>query len=311
MRQLHIIGGAEDKVGDRRILKGFLEAAGGRDAKILVLPIASSIGDEVAEVYAKTFYDLGAHRVRALDPETRNGADSDDGVDLVERATGIFMTGGNQAKLSAIVGGTRLHEAIGQSYSDGKPIAGTSAGASVMASHMVFLGNPGDVAKQRMVQMSAGFGLLPGTIVDQHFSQRNRMGRLMTLVAQSPSHLGIGIDEDTALVVTDEQVGEVIGKGVVIIVDGQHIYTDAYDASRSDPLVISGAIVHQLPEGQRFDLEARRLVAEIDGDTHPVTDPAQDYAKATIDGRKLRRTDLDAADDRELMRADKRRSRRR
>ena len=132
---------------------------------------------------------------------------------MVDDATAIFLTGGNQLRLSSVVGGTALGQAIVDRHRHGAVVAGTSAGASAIASHMVAFGASGATPKQRMTQMSAGLGLLPGVVIDQHFEQRNRFGRLLALVAQSPALLGIGIDEDTAGLVSPKGMLEVIGKG--------------------------------------------------------------------------------------------------
>jgi cyanophycinase len=171
------------------------------------------------------------------------------------------MTGGNQLKLSSFIAGTPFGTAIVEAYQRGAVVGGTSAGASILAEHMIAFGSGGATPKQRMSQLSAGLGLLRGVIVDQHFEQRNRYGRLLSLVAQSPSLLGLGIDEDTAAVVRDGSRLEVVGRGAVTIVDGQHLVTDAYAAKRTAPLLVSGAVLHVLPAGSQFDLATRTLLA--------------------------------------------------
>ncbi len=306
-RRLHIIGGAEDKEGERAILRGFVDDAGGRDAKILVVPVASSIEEEVTEMYAAIFHDLGVARVRSAKPHDRREADLEEIADLVGMASGIFMTGGNQAKLTTIMAGTRMADAVRDAYVRGVPVAGTSAGASAMASHMMNMGSAGEMPRQRLANMSAGLGLLQDVVIDQHFSERNRLGRLMTLVAQSPSHLGIGIDEDTALVVTDERHARVRGSGQVIIVDGRYIRTNAFEAGGHDPLLISGAITHLLPEGAEFDLQGRHLHRE-DGE-HRAIDATESYAAAVLAAETIRRADTDSADDRLLTRRERKRAR--
>ncbi len=302
-RRLHIIGGAEDKESDREILRGFVDDAGGREAKILVIPVASSIEDEVTEMYASVFHDIGVAKVRSVRPHDRREADLDEVEELIGLASGIFMTGGNQAKLTTIMAGTRMSKAVERAYAAGVPVAGTSAGASAIASHMVNMGSPGEMPHHRMANLSAGLGLLPDVILDQHFGQRNRLGRLMTLVAQSPSHLGIGIDEDTALVVTDESHSLVRGSGQVIIVDGHYIRTNAFEAEGQDPLLVSGAITHILPGGAEFDLAGRHLHRK-DGD-HQAIDATESYAAAVLAAETVRRADTDSIDDRLLRRRDR------
>src|SRR3954463_12729711 len=219
---LMIIGGAEDKLRRRTILKDFVAAAGGTEARIAVIPTASSIGDEVVEVYDALFRRLGAAEGRACRPESREGAADPDLVKVLDEATGVFMTGGNQLKLSAIVCGTPVGDAVVRAHRRGAVVGGTSAGASIQSSHMVAFGVGGATPKQRMTQVAAGLGLLRTTVIDQHFDQRNRYGRLLMIVAQSPQLLGIGIDEDTAAVVEtvpvdgeEHELLRVVGRGAV------------------------------------------------------------------------------------------------
>ncbi len=258
---LIVIGGAEDKIRDRVILSRFVALAGGSDARIAVIATASSFAAEVAERYRQVFTDLGAARVDPILAQARPAANDETFVGLVERATGIFLTGGNQLRLSSTIGGTRLSRAIDERYHAGAVVAGTSAGASALSTHMIAFGASGLTPKQRMAQISAGLGLLPGVIIDQHFQQRNRLGRLLALVAQNPSLLGIGIDEDTAGVVTPDHVVEVIGRGSVTIVDGTAAETDAWEVAGHRPLMISNVVMHSLPAGYRFDLRRRVRIA--------------------------------------------------
>ena len=166
---------------------------------------------------------------------------------VVRDATGIFLTGGNQLRLSSMVGGTRLADAILTRFREGAVVAGTSAGASAISSHMIAFGASGATPKHRMAQIAAGLGLLPGVIVDQHFQQRNRLGRLLSLIAQNPMLLGLGVDEDTAGVVGPDQVMEVIGRGSITVVDGAASDTDAWEIRGHSPLMISNVTLHSLP----------------------------------------------------------------
>jgi cyanophycinase len=294
-----IIGGAEDKLGRRTILKEFVAASGGAEARIAVIPTASSLGDEVVEVYDALFARLGAGAVVAIRPESREDAHDPTLVASLEGATGIFMTGGNQLKLSAVICGTPLGDAIVAAHERGVVVAGTSAGASIQSSHMVAFGVGGATPKQRMTQVAAGLGLLRSAVVDQHFDQRNRYGRLLMIVSQSPQLLGIGVDEDTAAVVehvTDDQgdreVLRVIGRGVVTIFDPSRVVTNAYEAKRSSPLLASGVVLHVLPQGAAFDLTARTLLPQV-----AAVDP-EDVRELTEAGHDLRRMarDIAAAD---------------
>jgi cyanophycinase len=256
-----VIGGAEDKVRDRVILGRFVALAGGRDARIAVISTASSLGPEAAERYGAIFTELGAAAVRPLHAVTRSQANDDHAARIVHDASGVFLTGGNQLRLSSTIGGTRLADAILTRFQAGAVVAGTSAGASAVSSHMIAFGASGATPKHRMAQIAAGLGLLPGVIVDQHFQQRNRLGRLLSLIAQNPSLLGLGVDEDTAGVVGPDQVMEVIGRGSITVVDGAASETDAWEIRGHRPLMISGVVLHSLPAGYRFDLRRRTRVA--------------------------------------------------
>ncbi|MCW2793337.1 MAG: cyanophycinase [Nocardioides sp.] len=299
-----IIGGAEDKLRRRTILDDFVTASGGPEARIAVIPTASSLGPEVVEVYDALFRRLGASEVVAVRPESREDSHDPDLVKRLSEATGIFMTGGNQLKLSSILCGTPLADALVEANERGVVVAGTSAGASIQSSHMVAFGGPGSTPKQRMTQVAAGLGLLESSVIDQHFDQRNRYGRLLMIVAQSPQLLGIGVDEDTAAVVEtvdEHEILRVTGRGAVTIFDPQHITTNAYEAKRSSPLLASGVVLHVLPAGSAFDLTTRTLVPantlvhdaaealEIAEASHDLRQMARDIAAADASPSVLRR----------------------
>jgi len=256
-----IIGGAEDKVRERVILTRFIKLAGGADARIAVISTASSLGALAGEMYRRVFGELGAAEVNPIHAMTRGQANDADAARMVRDSTGIFLTGGNQLRLSSTIGGTALAQQIVRRHREGAVIAGTSAGASAMSTHMVAFGASGSTPKQRMVQMAAGLGILPGVIIDQHFEARNRLGRLLAIIASNPSLLGIGVDEDTAGVVGPDRVMEVIGRRSVTILDGAASETDAWEVKAHKPVMISNVVLHSLPPGYRFDLERRERVA--------------------------------------------------
>ena len=290
-----IIGGAEDKLKRRTLLKEFVARSGGADARIAVIPTASSLGAEVQAVYDALFTKLGAGTVMPVRPESREEAHDPILVKTLEDATGVFMTGGNQLKLSAVICGTPVGEAILEAHARGAVVAGTSAGASIQSSHMVAFGGPGATPKQRMTQVAAGLGLVDSVVIDQHFDQRNRYGRLLMIVSQSPQLLGIGVDEDTGAIVTQEDRDEVLrvaGRGAVTIFDPQHIVTNAYEAKRSSPLLASGVTLHVLPAGAAYNLTRRALIPQ-----EPVVDAedAAELAEAQADMRQMAR-DIAAAD---------------
>ena len=209
------IGGAEDKVGRMTVLREVVRLAGGAGSRIVVISTASSLGDEITHAYLQIFASLGVTDVVGIRPESRAQAADPELVAAVDRCSGVFMTGGNQVKLAAIVVGTPLGDAIRAAHRRGALVAGTSAGASILSTHMVSFGSGGATPKFRMSQVSEGLGLLPGAIVDQHFTQRNRFGRLLSLVAGNPAQLGIGVDEDTAALIGPDGRLEVKGRGVV------------------------------------------------------------------------------------------------
>ena len=265
-----VIGGAEDKLRNRAILSRFVEMAGGPRARIAVLSTASSLGDAATELYRQIFTRLGASEVIGLRPETRDQANDPGMAEALNGITALFMTGGNQLKLSAVIGGTPLGAAILEAHGRGVVVAGTSAGASAAATHMIAFGTSGATPKFRMAQVAVGLGLLVNVVVDQHFEQRTRLGRLLAIVAQSPSLIGIGLDEDTAAIVYPDDSLEVIGRGAVTIVDGSEVVTDAFEAQGHRPMMVSGVILHSIPAGYRFDLRERRVLT-----------PAQSQRRAT------------------------------
>jgi cyanophycinase len=259
-----IIGGAEDKFRNKVILSRFVELAGGPDANIVVISTASSLGDQATELYRLLFADMGVSHIAGLRPVTRQEANDEDFIRVLEDATGVFLTGGNQLRLSSVVAGTILGRSTIAANRGGAVVAGTSAGASAASTHMMAFGSSGETPKNRMAQMAAGLGLLQNVVIDQHFEQRTRIGRLIAIVAQSPSLLGIGVDEDTAAIVYADQTMEVIGRGVVTIVDGADMVTNSYLAKGYKPMLVSGVVLHSLPAGARFDMAARALLPNID-----------------------------------------------
>jgi cyanophycinase len=258
---LCVVGGAEDRVGDRIVLRKFVELAGGDGARIAVVATASSLGPEILESYDEVFRSLGAAATTPMRPQTRDEADDPRLSAALDDVDGIFMTGGNQLILAAVIAGTRLGGAMRSAYERGAVVGGTSAGASAVSEHMVAFGDEGDTPRQGTAGLAAGLGLISGVVVDQHFAQRSRFGRLLSLVARSPSLLGVGVDEDTAAVIRGGRLLEVVGSGSVFIADGSTVVTDAPLAALGAPLLVSGAVVHTLPAGAQFDLWDRRLVS--------------------------------------------------
>lgn len=255
------IGGAEDKTRDRIILRRFVELSGGSDANIAVIPTASRIRD-AGEQYRGIFGDLGVSNVNVLDIRDRADANDDEIVEQLRCATGVFMTGGNQVRLARILGRTQAGDMINQRNHEGVPVAGTSAGASVMSSVMVAGGQSGPTPRQKMAKLSRGLGLIDSVIIDQHFTERNRVSRLVAMVSYNPGLLGIGIDEDTAALFSPDGVIEVIGRGSVLIVDGSRMQSDIEQVNGTTPPTISNALIHFVAEGGRYNLDERNVVTQ-------------------------------------------------
>jgi cyanophycinase len=286
-RTLLIIGGAEDKLGRSVVLKRFVRLAGGHGSRIVVIPTASSFSDEAATLYRSVFTRLkaGPH-LQIVHPSTRAAAFDPQLVEPIEAATGVFMTGGSQLKLSQNIVGTPVGAAILRAYERGAVVAGTSAGASIMSRFMISLGDEGITPRQRSSQLSAGLGLVDDIVVDQHFDQRGRYGRLMSILANSPNLIGVGIDENTAAEIRDDRFMTVVGAGAIFVADARHAVTDAPDARRGAPLLVSGAVVHTLPAGAVFDLRLVSLVRFVE--RHPdigvVVTASHDRASGTASG---------------------------
>ena len=273
------IGGAEDKTGARDILARVLALAGGPHARIAIVPTASELPD-TGERYARLFSDLGAGHVDVLSITEREHARVPAAVEVVERATGIFMTGGNQLRLSTILGGTPLAQAVRRRNAAGVLVAGTSAGAAVMPEHMIASGQTGPSPTTEKVTLAPGLGLTNRLIIDQHFRQRDRLGRLLTAVSYNPFAIGVGIDEDTALVLGPDRTFEVIGSGTVTVVDPSELSFSSMDSARpGQPVSLIGLRVHVLAAGCTYDKETRTAQAParvpfLDEDEDPVPDDA-------------------------------------
>ncbi|MBF2002755.1 MAG: cyanophycinase [Synechococcales cyanobacterium M58_A2018_015] len=256
-RQLVIIGGAEDKEGDCQILREFVRRAGGMQARIVVMTVATGLPGEVGETYINVFNRLGVEDVQVVDTARREDASDARALEKVQQATGIFFTGGNQARITELLKDTELDAALHECYARGVVIAGTSAGAAMMPDTMIVEGEGETNPRMEVVHMDQGMGFLPGVVIDQHFAQRGRLGRLLSALAQQPAILGFGIDENTAIAVNGNEI-EVIGEGAVTVVDVENItHINVDELLRDEPLAICNAKLHILPHGYKFDLEKR------------------------------------------------------
>ena len=253
------IGGAEEKISKRSILKKFLQISGGKEARIVIIPTASQLA-ETGPRYVAIFAELGAGECVSLPFEERSDCERKDWLAILENATGVFMTGGNQLRLSTTIGGTSVAEMLrDRNNSHGLHVAGTSAGASIMSEHMIAYGDEGIVPRCDMVSLAPGFGLTKECIVDQHFQQRNRLGRLLAALAFNPRPIGIGLDEDTAAFIDPHDRLEVVGSGAITIIDPSNMEYSSMDSARtSEPVTVIGIGLHILSDGCSFDIPTRK-----------------------------------------------------
>ena len=250
---LMIIGGHEDRKHDMTILRRFIDLSGGKDARIIVISAASGVPDDMWSLYDEAFGALGADNRHHLVMTSREDANDGAIIAQLEGAGGIFMTGGDQKRLLANIGGTVFDRALHHAFKiNGACIAGTSAGASAMSGHMLASGAAGAQPEKGAVHLAAGLGLVQGVVIDQHFSERQRLGRLLTVVAQNPYLQGVGIDEDTALIVERDIGIEVIGQGAVTIVDGRIMHSGMADTERGACPELIDVRLHLLPPGSHY-----------------------------------------------------------
>ena len=260
---LVIIGGAEDKYGESKILKKVVEVIGGKNAKLVIMTTATEQPVEAGNEYRQIFQRLGADQIEILNINNRSEANNKHVRDLMNTATGIFFTGGDQLRITSILSGTVLHESMQEAYCRGAAIIGTSAGASVMSSTMIIDGNSNDPARKCTLKMAPGLALLQEAIIDQHFYQRGRIGRLLCGVAENPFMLGIGIDEDTAVRVHPDAHFDVIGTNAVTVIDGKSIESSNVSELKPDEiLAITGVTLHVLTEGYGFDMTTRKVLRQ-------------------------------------------------
>ena len=251
------IGGAEDHE-DSNILRRFVELAGGEDAVIAVVPVASRMKD-TASRYLEVFDDLGVADATSIVIRRREDARNERHVKQLGEATGIFLTGGDQLRLATILGGTPVAQAIRRANAAGVHVAGTSAGAAIMPEHMIAGGDAGATPEADMVTLAPGFGLTNSVVIDQHFRQRDRLGRLLTAVSYNPFLIGLGIDEDTGVLLGPDDTFEVLGSGAVTVVDPSALsYSSMSSARPGDPVSLVDLRLHVLAAGGRYDIGERQ-----------------------------------------------------
>jgi cyanophycinase len=254
-----IIGGAEDKVHGREILRSFFNRSGSTDARIAIIPSASREPAVIGERYREIFTEMGAKGIEILDIRDRDQCEDPLLQSYVENCTGVFMTGGDQLRLCGLLADTPLMNMVRQRAQRGEiTLAGTSAGAAVMGHFMIAGGGSGESPNRSLVDITTGLGIIPELLVDQHFHNRNRMARLMSAIAAHSDRLGVGIDEDTCALFEGDGLLQVIGKGSVTIIDPTAMmHTNYTTVAPTDPLSISNLRIHLLVHGDQFDLHKR------------------------------------------------------
>lgn len=252
------IGGAEDKEGAANILRKFIEVSGGKSARIVIIPTASTLED-TGRRYEKLFRKLGADEAKSLPFSSRDDAGKGEWLEYIEKANGIFVTGGNQLRLTTILGGTAVAKAIRRANARGVAVGGTSAGAAILSEHMIAYGAEGHTPHAGAVSLVPGWGLTNRIIIDQHFRQRDRLGRLLTALAYNPFAVGVGLDEDTAAFIDHSKKITVVGAGAITIVDASELsHSTIADTKEGKPVCMTNVRLHVLVDGGTFDLETRR-----------------------------------------------------
>jgi cyanophycinase len=254
------IGGAEEKENRPEILQRFVTLCGAGSpsaANIVVIPTASRMAD-TGHRYERIFTELGAGQVEAMDFDTRRDGDESGRVERIEAATGVFLTGGNQLRLSTVLGGTLVAKALRKQNAAGMHVAGTSAGAAFISEHMIAFGDEGASPIAGSVRLAPGLGLTNRFIIDQHFRQRDRIGRLLAALAYNPFAVGIGLDEDTAAFIGPDNTLEVEGSGAVTVLDAGGMQFSSMDqVEEGKPVCMLGLKLHVLVAGATFNLHTR------------------------------------------------------
>lgn len=252
------VGGAEEKVGHPKILQRFVRLSGEDDARIAIIPTASSL-DETGAQYEDLFKSLGAQSAISLPYRERIDTDHEDWLETLNQASGVFFTGGNQLRLSATLGGTSVASLVRRLNARGVPVGGTSAGAAILPEHMIAYGGIGGTPLAGMVSLAPGLGLTNRFLVDQHFRERDRLGRLLSALSYNPFAVGLGLDEDTAAFISPDNIVRAVGSGAITVVDVSHLgHSSVADAREGEPLCMTDVRVHILPHGASFDLNTRQ-----------------------------------------------------
>lgn len=254
---LLIIGGREDKEREKVILRALARRVG--DGKLVIAPLASEEPDEVWATYEPLMRSLGVRHIHHLKVENREDAASVRAMRVLEDATAVFFTGGDQMRITSRIGDTPVFSRVYEIFMEGGTIAGTSAGASMMSETMMVGGAGAETHRiNANLQLAPGFGFVRDMVIDQHFAERGRIGRLLGVVAQNPRILGIGIDEDTAIELEPASGFRVLGSGGVYVVNGATVTaTNVAEEDTDRTLSVFGVTLHVLSQGDHFDLRSR------------------------------------------------------
>jgi len=256
------IGGNEKKSASSEIFKEMVELAGGSNARIVVVPTASESPGERARDYEKIFSEFNPETIQIVHIGERPDAGSDKLHKIIREASLFMFAGGDQLRISSLIGGTPLHAALIDRYREGGcVVAGTSAGAAVIPEVMIFQNNRFRAYRKGGIEMTKGLGLIHDMIFDTHFVQRSRISRLVNAVATNPALLGFGIEENTGLLIEDETRARVIGTGTVIVVDGRAIEINHIGyAENGSPFALTNVVYSVLTPGVVYDLKSRRVI---------------------------------------------------
>jgi cyanophycinase len=249
-----------------QILSRIVREAGGHDAYIEVITSASSIPDEIGQNYISAFTKLGCSNIGVMDIRKREDADKPEMLQRLRNCKSVMFSGGNQLRLSSIFGGTEFLDLLTERYQNEESfvIAGTSAGAMAMSNTMIYQGNSSEALLKGEVKITTGLAFIQNVIIDSHFVTRGRFGRLTQAVAANPSCIGVGLGEDTGVLVREGRYLEAVGSGLVIIIDGHNIrHSNIADLKEGSPISIENLIVHILTKGNSYDVKERKFFAEV------------------------------------------------
>ena len=256
--KLLLIGGNEDKTGEMEVLRALVAGAGGAAGRIEVITTASSEPELVWKRYQKAFKKIGVGYAKPMHIDSRAEADAPKLLERIAESTAILFTGGDQLRITSILGATPVAEAVRHHFSDGGMVAGTSAGAAALTGTIIYDGESPEALRKGAVMMTGGLALIRNTVVDTHFMTRGRIGRLIQVVAGNPRLIGLGLGEDTGVLFSNGTQFKVVGSGLVIVVDGESIgFTNVFEVEHMETFSVEDVRVHVLSSGAGYDLEAR------------------------------------------------------